>query len=66
MVKWMVPNGSSAGCAQGGNGDYVACSAFPGNGICAKFEGDPARGPLRDAQRSKEIPQVDGDIWKRL
>jgi hypothetical protein len=48
------------------NGDYVDCSAFPGNGICAKIEGDPARGPLRDAQRSKEIPQVDSDLWKRL
>ena len=31
-------------------------------GIMEKIEGDPAR----RAKRSKEIPQVDCDIWKRL
>jgi hypothetical protein len=39
---------------------------FPEMGFLGKIEGDRARGPLCDAHRSKEIPQVDGGIWKRL
>ena len=44
------------------NSDCVDCSEIPGNGIVEKIEGDPAR----RAKRSKEIPQVDFNIWKRL
>ena len=36
---------------------------FPETGFSSKIDGDPRE---REGQRSKETPQVDCDIWKRL
>src|SRR5271166_2810634 len=39
------------------NRDYVDCSPNPENGICAKIEGDPARGPCATPSDQKRFPR---------